>query len=866
MLAASAQSGRLDRQRALTLAVAALDSASKSTARSEWAKSLRHGFEITDTELLAHSDVLVQAMALGPASVVDQFAPRLIKAVDDAALSDVLIVALNAPTKKAIGAALTAAAGRPTPQQETVSAVADLLATHAAGKDRAIATAAQTLLEGWSAAAHLGTGEPAAAEPSTPGERWQATPALWEVPLLELPPATPEAVLDALGVLMRRPLYTVADIDAERFLALAQRLAHSDPSLARETLSSLRDLEVGEVMRLVQRWLTGEREPLGVDLGPLAARTEQSGARLDLVPRLLSTPTWVDMRISPRDLTARLSEYAAAQVPVDEADLWLALTRLDVTLATADDRRALAGVQVGIESASTDLQGIDAAQIVLAYLDDPIVQPATADDPIIKPPSLDPLPNRLIEQNGRRTHLRSQVVFASWTLPSDELEFDLHADSGLRFRQLARRASPMPTPLANRLFEAQHTARPAALLDTREALIEAWQRGLLPPGTVQVDAKPTAIAAKASALLEASESGLASFAWELLDALTRAAADGRNIPAGTVAAIEGLQELLPTAESAISVGIADADVLYLPGVRRIAERSGSSAAVAAARALVQALPAIDAPVSSSAVDLDESWPVEPLTAAVEDGATVVGRSAKDVTGKPIVAVDVELPEVTSTWIRVWSTSSIWHSHTGTVGDVGEVAPDSRSDDKRLVFQWDSETERYVHAAQSWDLPPARTRAPLPVAVIAIVLAGELGATHTKWQHERLSTAIGEGAFTALGVRSAIRALLASGEVNPTRLVTRMEKDPSLIPTLWPVFIEAIRYAGGLQGTGPRWLSGVLGAALGLAPVLAEAARTARIPAEDATWTGLREIAALRGSGAAAKRAQQLLTALGPPSA
>lgn len=585
VMAAGARGGRIERDRVVELAVSALETATRTQDRTAWANALADDLEIAAAGLVAHTDQLIQAMAQGPAVVVDRLAPRLITTVDDQSLTDVLTIALNAKTKKAQRAALDAAATRPGPAPATLDAVDDLLAEHAASSDRAIAKAAQAVLDAWGASP-----TPVVDEPVQARGLWQPTPPVWDVPTLELPSPTPDAVLDILGTLLRRPEDGIDDVETERFLALAQQFAYANASLAQETLSSLDGDESGRrALRAVRQWGTGERYPDQADGEPALARMTDVSPRFDSLPCLLSTPTWVDLRISPADLASRLDRYAAAGVAACEGDLWMALTRLDVALATDDDRRVLAGLTVELESGSVDLRGINAAQIALAYLDDPIREPASPEDPFALPAWLAILPNRLTER-GWRVDVRTAHLFPTWPLPSSELTFDLHTDAGLRFRQLARRATPFPTALANRLLEAQHAARPGALPDARAALVEAWERGLLPPGVITVDPKPSAIAAKAAVLLDVSEDGLASLAWDVLDQLTTAAADVRSVPAGTVEAVEALRTLLPEAHAAVAAQVADPRVLELSGVRQLAERSGSAKAVVAARELVKELP------------------------------------------------------------------------------------------------------------------------------------------------------------------------------------------------------------------------------------------------------------------------------------
>lgn len=83
---------------------------------------------------------------------------------------------------------------------------------------------------------------------------------------------------------------------------------------------------------------------LGID-SPGARREVEVVARLGALPVPLSTPTWEDLRIDPAELLSRLRRYRDEGVEAGRADLALALTRLDASLATKavrDDLRATA--------------------------------------------------------------------------------------------------------------------------------------------------------------------------------------------------------------------------------------------------------------------------------------------------------------------------------------------------------------------------------------------------------------------------------------------------------------------------------------------------------------------------------------------
>lgn len=126
------------------------------------------------------------------------------------------------------------------------------------------------------------------------------------------------------------------------------------------------------------------------------------------------------------------------------------------------------------------------------------------------------------------------------------------------------------------------------------AVIEAWERGLLRPGIPDAryldwERTPHSLAAFARVALELAEDGLASVVWPVLDDLITASLAQQRMLPGTADVAEALADLAPEAVAAVAAGLAGRDVLAVPGLRALAERPGSSRAIAAARAAVAML-------------------------------------------------------------------------------------------------------------------------------------------------------------------------------------------------------------------------------------------------------------------------------------
>jgi hypothetical protein len=89
----------------------------------------------------------------------------------------------------------------------------------------------------------------------------------------------------------------------------------------------------------------------------------------------------------------------------------------------------------------------------------------------------------------------------------------------------------------------------------------------------------------------------------------------------------------------------------------------------------------------------------------------------------------------------------------------------------------------------------------------------------------------------------------------------IEREMRALPVLWPLLTESIRFAASQQKP-PSWLNRVLDVALLRAPVLRAASAAGRIPAEDAAWPGLAELASRSGSSAVLTKARKLVVELG----
>ncbi len=594
------RAGWVERDAALDCALQGLDTARRPGDHAVWTRLITDVLAVTEGELVARTDALVPALATGNATLVEAFAPRLIAGVDDDLLAEVLIAALGVRTKKALRLVLQAAATRPVPPPAVVAELADLLGTLRADKDRAVARAARAVLDHWSV-----TNPVTIAEIPGARGRWRPTPELWTVPRFEPGRPSIEALARAAGVLVSRP-EGAPDIEAERVLHLANALAGVDPDAARRGLRGV-PAEWRPGLRPVAAWLEGTRPDFGLDdhLGRakdvLLAREFAVFQRLGRVPVLLSTPSWVDLRIDPADLVDRLGRHADERVDAIEADLLLALTRVELASVTGVHLDALERLRVPVVRQSGRRLWRKAGALAAAYLRDPIREPRLVQvgtgrwcaTPLDLPRSLKEFPARFASVGYSR--LQEHVVFPAWSdAAASGLWLCTGAEAGVVLRQEVRRARPFGPAAAVNLLGAQRSPHPRAAGDAMTAVIEAWQRGLLRPGVADVryldwEGTQRSLAAFARVALEVAEEGLASVVWPVLDDLITVSLSGARMLPGTADVAEALADLAPEAVAAVADGLADPDVLAVPGVRALAARPGQSRAVAAARAAMTAL-------------------------------------------------------------------------------------------------------------------------------------------------------------------------------------------------------------------------------------------------------------------------------------
>ncbi|MCL2850300.1 MAG: hypothetical protein FWE61_09695, partial [Micrococcales bacterium] len=577
VLPAGVAKGWLDRDEAVELVFAMADAATRPGDRKVWVGVL-DDLDVADAEILARAQTLVPLLANAAPAVVERLAPVLIGGVDGDLLADVATAALSVATKKARLVVLAALAARPRPSPQTVEVLAPQVTALDVGRDAAVVRAAQALVTAWG----LATGRPA---PHVAG-LWRPVPPVWTVPRFDHGDATPEA----LTQVMAQVATTGDDLGVERFLALANAVACHDVGLVRTALVGLRDaMDISGRLSHARLWMAGDLdtqldgtrlvrgEPVARVADPYDARGFAVFQRLGQVPCLLSEPSTVDLRVNPADLLARLRVYDQAGASASEADLLLALTRLDVAAVDEQVRAAVQWLTVPVVLPSGEPMPTTAGPAVAVYLDDPAV-------------AVQVFPPRL------REPLSTPVVF-----PCAEPSFDPVWSSSSNTGAGERSAVPLPPAVVAGVV--------AGVLGGVDA-VTAWERGLLRPGApgvryVDWHDVPYGLGAMARAAAELARQGLLAVAWQVLDDLAGVAAAGPRVPTRSVDVAEALAALLPEVVHAVDHGLADPAVLDLPGTRALAARAGSSHAVTTARQLLVGLPGPTRPADCTADGADD---------------------------------------------------------------------------------------------------------------------------------------------------------------------------------------------------------------------------------------------------------------------
>ncbi|WP_158408221.1 hypothetical protein [Corynebacterium mustelae] len=847
----------LDRVEAIRSAVEAVNAPTRPSQHKQDVEFLCENLAITDQEILSHAEELGSMIGTGDSALINAIGARYCALVGLTQLCDSALGALYAPTVKPKIIVLQGLLKRHDVGAAELTVLEPRLHELACANNKQVAKLAAELLT-------RGGIPVAATETITPTLTWEPAPPLWQPPRFERGGDTVDDVVAEL----QKTTWSyhvnnfVPDIHLERFVAGLAECAQHDRGAAEKILA--RSLYATHRMQ----------HAYGLD--PVDARNRSIFFQLGSIPCVLSQPSYVDFRITPDDFLERLACYRDRGLPVIEADLFLALCRLDMR---SHDVEAFVHKAESFGLEVTTFTGEkypeSAATIIAGYLLQPVretdisVGTWTTDNKTYL--WVDEFPVTKVLRAIPRSADAPYFSFRSaqaFPLIGDKMFLDFAASHhrgikgkplGAAAQQVALRSQPLTPGLAINLITAPRFNKDGKAQGLDQAIRLAWQRGLLAPGVPDIslmgwEEKVSSFHGVAEVFRELAEDGMLALVWPIInDALTIAAAAQRPHK-GAAELAELTRELLPSVIRAVDSGAADPSVLELPGIRACAAKSGSSRLVVAAQAVDKLLPK-RGETQPPGIDFDLAWPHGVGVGSTQpDHATVglhQGHFDKDwFTSRVYATICVpNYPDLTFVKSRAFS-EDFWvfdayqgeeKIHWGCCldydGSQWTLLPDQE-------YQWGS-----TH----FDPEKALTNSLVFVVFGFLAESSDADATlkflrlHLHYNHVR-----------AASVKEVMPKLLKEEFWSPLLIIKVLEKEPAHLPALWPVITESLAHAARCLddgGPAPKWLNRVLDNALYHGEVLAEATCRGLIPAEE--WQALETLATPKKKTAAVAKAQKL---------
>ncbi|MCO6550828.1 MAG: hypothetical protein J6580_09120 [Gilliamella sp.] len=886
--------GWLDREQAKELIFLALDIAIRPIDRKVWLDTL-YDLGVTDAELCQRVPVLIPLLAMGESAIINRLAPVLIPFVDDELLVEVMTACLSSKIKSVKKLVLKIALNRKKPKNaDLFMPLLNLLLDQT---DESIVALTSKLITKWHLDNHT-----IQSNSSELQQLWQPTPPLWQLPPFELEPISPDVLTELASELVKRNI-SGHDSVTERFLAVANIIAYHDPQAAKASLAGIK-LRVDQLLGFLFYWRKGEEIPYHKYLSDLlTARDYIVCKNLGKIPCLLSTPSMSDLSITVDDLSQRLAIYQQLKIDALEADLFLALTRLDVSTKTSSTIEKLKKLNVAVVLQSGQKMPIDAGSLVLQYLDDPLIEPKLAlntyiEDVLSLPQSLNYFPKRI----GNNGFTKILAIFPLWNdsaIPSD-IDWATYYHQGFEFQQIVNRRSPFDSRSAMALLAMQRANSPYVASNMAQAVNDAWQRGLLIPGVADIlllerfSQVPCRIASLVSVLTDIAKQGILSVVWPILDQLIIASCKAPRLLSGTLETVDAIAEFLPEVQYAVDQGIADANQLQLLGIRMLASKEGSANAIKKAKAIVEKLPKI-APLKQDVLmrapdDFDQVWS-KPQKAKVvpEDNVSItISKPVIDQSSRFSKALakslmfTLKLPNVSNQVFHIvkndWYYDLEYEFQCEAYPPLSkdqQVIPNFQS---RVWLHWCINKQLLVvEKTRNWQ---ENNDGPLSskynliflntdnlifskslVTVIIGLLAQDSDTYKANFIFEKN---VKKGIIDADTMRKAIILFLDYPDLSPAKLIRLLEKKPSLLPIFCPVLIECIKFVGNLVKQGekiPAWINRILDMSLTYAPYLKEATRRSYLTEPDSQWQGLADIAQAKAKSVAVNKAKQLLELL-----
>lgn len=843
----------ISKEEAREIAFSQIMSAQRPGDRKAWVTFIFTALQPTDQQLLSAADAFAQLIATGEAAMVEEFAIRLIPLTAGQQLADIALSGLYAKTQKAIKSVLRALQTIPHPDPAVSHALGPRLAELSTSHDKQTAQLSTTLLRDWD----IAVAAPAAV--SLPSDLWQQPPVVWQLPAFELGEVTADAVSAALAAIAHRDL--VCDLKLERFLALACEFAQRDTVACERVLGGSPKVFHG----MLADWADGSIKPWS----SLARRNENlHSARLKAIithlgtiPCLLSQPSYADLSITAEDFNARVARYSEESAYVLEPDLVLALARINPA-----ELPRLRGANVPIELDDGTRLNRSVAKVVQDYLASPFKEPQCVNHRgVIKPerfsypPSLRGFPPRL-----RVSTWESDVDFTIFP------HFGNAAYRGLAWQkfvsdstgalalQAAYSAKPLPPAAAMNLL-ALLRPKNKGNEECAEAVRLAWRNGVLRPGVADYafadwQEEPTFVAQLVAQLVDVANEGLLAVAWPLFDAIIQRSVAGGKLVAGTAEAALAMKEF-----AAVVATSAPDTAWQTPGLRALAARKGATKAVTIAKEAVALLPEVPAafeePATSGsqndgAKDFAKLWKPATGTQPVADTATIAVTTADNGQKATQIQITVTLANQQFTVFkqRGW-TYDLAHEYQCEATDA---------QNREVYLHLDEPEQKVVSSpVRNWrggtTGPLEGNRTALCQLLVTIVIAHLSDGKYAASYRAVVQDYSNQGVLTPASVSTAMRQLLPFPAFSPAKALYGVEKNPTMLPWLWPMLTESLGYAA-LQVSSdqpvPRWLNKVLDVIKHHAPLLVSATDHGIIPRR--SWAGLTVLSTMKKSAATAK--------------
>lgn len=255
------------------------------------------------------------------------------------------------------------------------------------------------------------------------------------------------------------------------------------------------------------------------------------------------------------------------------------------------------------------------------------------------------------------------------------------------------------------------------------------------------------------------------------------------------------------------------------------------------------------------------WPAAAGTKPnIPDGATYSLREAGSNTKQPHLQFDMVVPSYPASVFEIKSLTRLFleirEERQASSKRVNQDEPEG----KESWLYWDGNALVADDSRNRSEATPELSDALIAVLIAYTGVRADNVHQKREWAAERLQELAEKEAYGSAAVKAATIGLLPYHEVwSPARVVYTLEKQPEMLPFLWPTLSEPLWFAGN-QETVPTWVNRVLDVVTLHAEILLEATRRGYIPAD--AWDGIGALAAKKGSSAALKKARVLAKSFG----